>query len=230
MTAKKLLTVFLLVLAVSVLLTVTVSAAEPEGGITLSSGEDIIALLTDTLGMTSEIVVLLVTAIGFLEAFFGYTLFRLEIFLGGLAGGAFLGKFLAEGPLASFLPEGAVSCIPMLICGVIGAILAFKLFKLVVFLGFGFAGFTAVKSLAASFALPAPIDMVVAAVVGIILGVLAIKFLRPFVILVTSLAGGILISSAISSLISIKYIDLILLVLIFLLGLLTQRKRIKRKR
>ena len=232
MAAKKILTVCLLVLLFSALLATTVSAAEDTTGIALPSGETITVdtLLTGNLGATFSITVLAVAAVGILEAFFGYSLLRLELILGGFGAGAFLGNLLATGLLKSVLPAGTVTYAVMLVLGVIGALLAFKLFRLAVFLGVGFAGFTVVKSVIASMALTPPVDTVAAVVVGIILGALALKFMRPIVILVTSISGAFLASFALSGLLPIPFANIIRLAVVFLLGLLFQSRRAKKRR
>lgn len=232
MTVKKILTVFLLVLMMSALLATTVSAAEEAGGLTLPSGEEITldTLTTGNLGSTFFPMMIAVAAVGLLEAFFGYTLLRLELTLGGFAGGYFLGSFLVNGVLRSVIPEGTVSYIPMLVLGLIGALLAFKLFKLALFLGVGAAGFLVARSVIATFPLNWPVDLIVAIAVGLVLGILALKLMRPIVILVTALMGGYLVSFAFSGLLPIPYANLILLAVVFLLGVLIQGRRARKSR
>ena len=232
MTAKKILTVFLLVLMMSALLVTTASAAEETAGITLPTGEVITAdtLLTGNLGATFSTVVIVFAVVGLLEALFGYSLLRLELVLGGFGAGAFLGNFLATGLLKTVIPAGTVTYMVMLVLGVIGALLAFKLFRLAVFLGVGFAGYTIAKSmLVPLLGLAAPIDIIAAVAVGVILGALALVFLRPIVILVTSLMGAFLVSFALSGIIPVPYINIILLAVVFLLGLLIQCRRARGK-
>lgn len=229
MTAKKILTVCLLVLLMSALLATTVSAAEEGSGLALDSFS-VDSLLTGNLGGTFSAIILAVAAVGIVEAFFGYSLLRLELTLGGFGAGAFLGNLLATGILKSILPAGLVTYAVMLVLGVIGALLAFKLFRLALFLGVGFAGFTIIKSVVASMALTPMIATVAAIVAGIILGALALKFMRPIVILVTAISGAFLVSYALSGLLPIPFINVILLAVVFLLGLLVQSRRAKKRR
>lgn len=122
---------------------------------------------------------------GLVDCFAGYRVFRLSVVLGGAVGGAWLGH-LAAGA-AGLNPGGTLAA--LLVGAVAGALLAFLLYLLAVFLaGFGFGAALALLLLAQ---LNQLVALGAATVAGLVGGVLAVKLQKILLVLATALLGAL---------------------------------------
>jgi Domain of unknown function (DUF4203) len=121
---------------------------------------------------------------GLLDCFFGYRVFKVTLaLLGGLLGG-FLGQSFALA--MSFGPGGQIAA--TVICGLLGAGLAFMLYVGAVFVaGFGFGSTLGILLLAHYNQMVA---LLTGCVMGVIGGFLAVKLQQVLIILATALLGS----------------------------------------
>ena len=179
--------------------------------------------------------VLVLLAIGLLEALFGYRLLRFELLVGGFVLGAYLGKLLVEtGTLAEYLTEKWMPLVLMAVIGILVALAAFKLFRPALFCGVALAVFTfgrpIIASLNYSFLEDETVVMVAAAVLGLLIALISLKLLRTVVILLTSLIGAYFVSFSLAGFIDMEHISLILMALVFVIGAAVQIGALSKRR
>ena len=242
-TKKFLAVLAVLLLAVSVLGTVA-SAAEPVAtGKSFDFVKELQPLidairnfspetaLSANFGNSFSIAVVVVALVGLLEALFGYKLLRLELILAGFAAGFMGGHFLlSTGALDSFLTDEWMRWVFLAIIGLLAAFLAFKLFRIALFLSVGFLVYTFAGGIVASYVNDKTLAIVVSIVVGLIVGLIAVKLLRTVVILLTAALGAYLFTFAVAGFIPVENISLILLALIFVIGVAVQIGSVARNR
>jgi hypothetical protein len=142
-----------------------------------------------TLIAVLSILFLIFAVIGFIQCFFGYRLFRIFAAIQGFFVGAVL--FTAIGAATD---SGLVTFVLLLLGGVGGAVLAYRIYQIGVFLTTGtyiglvlviFVFFAAVVAADADFSI-----LVVAFLIGFVVGgVLGVVFSRPLIIISTGLSG-----------------------------------------
>ncbi len=148
-----------------------------------------------------SIAALAIGVVGLVQCLFGYKLIRLELFVVGCAGGAFVGYFV----LSSFLPGLAINTpivayLLMALLGLFFGWLVLRLFRFVMFLiiaaGSFVVGSAVITPMLASFAPAlAAVPMIVtlvSVVVSIVIAFLILKVRRPVLIVLTSLLGALL--------------------------------------
>lgn len=134
---------------------------------------------------------------GAIECFFGYRLFRIVTMISGFFVGGLLGGII--GGIVS--GEGAGALFGFLLIGILGGWLAFKLYKLAVFvtcflsggilgLGIGLIGGEIELGLSLS------------PILGIFAGVLGVIFTKPVIIISTSFSGGTAMGAALDGLLN----------------------------
>lgn len=128
-------------------------------------------------------------ALGLLECFLGYRIFKIQVaiiaFLAGLGGGIGLMDSLV-----------GILWLSIVVGVVIGALLAFvsmKIYKVGVFLLVAFFGFVIVTAVTFS--------PLVGLIVGVVLGIIGVFLTKPIIILSTAFGGGSLVAGGIGSLI-----------------------------
>lgn len=258
-TAKKILLVLLTFLLVSSVLCLTASAsaadtvtktAEKAAGsfdinkidpavdplIKLIQNFSINAFLNTFAGKTMTVGFIILAAFGFLQCFFGQKLLRLEVFLFGLALGAYGGALLVKVPFIEKLIPAAnadlVTYIVMAVCGAVAGLVLCKLVRLGVIAGVVFGTYVIglpfvdqfVKNLGSS--LPAFAPLLITVIIGLILGFIVVKLLDPALCILTPLLGGYLLSYCAGSFVFdlFNLLPLIIMVVLFLLGMLLQFK------
>lgn len=251
-TAKKTLTVFLLILAVAALMTTVASAAslsetvEKYTGLSLdlspidtyidafkSFSVDI--LLSGNLGDIFTPIAIVLGVIGLLQCLFGYPLLKIEVFFAGFFAGMFLGELLIGTGIAdSFLTDPWMKWVLMAICGLLLAFVAFLLFRASLFFLIALWVFTYARGLAATYITTDivitdnfvitrnVIAIVVGAVVGLLIAFLAIKLLRTVVILLTAFTGAFTLAFSVGGYIPIDHIQLIIIGVMFVIGVALQ--------
>lgn len=137
---------------------------------------------------------LLALALGALQCFFGYRLFRIELALFCFLAGGSLGAAL----MASLNAHWAILLIVGLVAGILLCIVSYKIYLAGVFLVAGMIGFGMGWGLAGHWA--------VGLAVGLAFGLLGIFFARHVLILSTGLSGGLAAGSALAQLLPIPAI------------------------
>ncbi|MBQ2719340.1 MAG: DUF4203 domain-containing protein [Clostridia bacterium] len=225
--AQKLLPASLLLLLAFVLLPLTVAAESAEGAAP-AAGLDLSLLLSQNLGPTVTLPVLLFAALGLLEAFFGYRLLKVELFGTGLLLGGIFGNFLvSSGVFNAYLTSPWMGWVAILIFALLGAWIACKLFRTTLFLALFGASFYIGYGLLSVYLGSPLIALVVAILEAFVVASIGMRLVRGVVIVVTAALGGYLVSMALSGLLPILHINLILLALVGVLGAIVQFKRKK---
>ncbi|MBQ7153663.1 MAG: DUF4203 domain-containing protein [Clostridia bacterium] len=192
------------------------------------------------------LVMLIVTLVGFLFVFFGYKFFRFLIALAGFAAGMALGYLLTSKLLTQL--SANVTLIIILVLGLVGAVIAFKIYKLGVFLG---CAWLAYKFLAPLFDVTIAqwitdntgvtiSAFVISIVIAIIAGVLGLLMQKP-VIIVCSCVGGafialkygldFLVSASVIEAVTIHpTVELVIVLVLAALGLLFQFGLFRKKK
>lgn len=124
---------------------------------------------------------LLLLALGLLQLFFGYPLFRLLVVLAGAALGYAYGPLLLTG-LTARPVEPWMALVAALIAALILGLLAWLAFWTVVFLWGAALGFSVADPLTVSPWLPL--------LAALLLGILAVVFQRLLIVVLTSLSGA----------------------------------------
>lgn len=127
-------------------------------------------------------------ALGILEAFWGYRLFKIQVALIALLAGFFFGFILGE----SFFSIYWLAIVIGILVGALCAFLAIKFFKVGEFLVVGFFAFLLGISLTNNIWL--------GLLFGIVGGVLGIFFTKPLIIIATAFGGAGLVASGIGTL------------------------------
>ena len=188
---------------------------------------DSINMIMETMGAVASVVAALVAVVGLIECFFGFKLMKLSFAICGFAGGAAIGG-VASGLILS---EPAPCAIIALVCGLIGALIIYKLYILGIFISntllsgvfifavLGIAGDMGAGAIGA------------ALIGGVIIGIISCKFVRIWTIITTSLGGGMLAgqSIAVALQISSGIVGTLLGIVIAVLGVLFQLKTTKAK-
>lgn len=129
---------------------------------------------------------------GMMECYFGYRLFKIVMGITGFFVGVGIGGTIGVAIISNSGGGGGVVILLALIGGILGALIAVKVYFLGVFL-FGL-GIGILITLALQSSMPIGI------VVGIIFGVLLVIFDRLLIIIATSISGGILLGKGIEML------------------------------
>ena len=156
------------------------------------------------LGGFEPVVLFIMAACGLVLALFGYRLLKLAIALIGFAAGWTAGSFLYDFVLQAGLiedPTALPEYVPFIVyavCGVICALIAYKLLNFGIFIAaaggtfFFLLGISAFNTLVDTI-VPAEIEvkyLLARLAVGLIVGLLAIVFTKLILILTTSAVGG----------------------------------------
>lgn len=158
----------------------------------LSALNELFSILGDPAGVGNTIseTIRIIAAITFLfavlQCFLGYKLFKFWIAVWGFFIFGILG--LTIGGIAAESSQAGV--IIGILTGVLGAFIAFKLYKVGVFLLCGFMGFIMGYIAAESAA--------IGIVVAIVVGVLGVFFIKPVVIISTSVSNGLVAGSSLA--------------------------------
>ena len=155
------------------------------------------------------------------NCFFGYRLKRVWITLVGFLIGFFLGLI----PSLILIDSEAVVIIALaiaIVAGVLIALVAYRFYKVGIFVWVAFMTFPVVSSMFAGKLQFLGVILGIAA--GIIVGILSLKYLRAVCIISTSVNGGILAAQNILALFNIFQIGIILAVgaVLAVLGMLLQ--------
>ena len=180
-------------------------------------------LLNGNFGNTFSLAVLILAVVGILECLFGYPLLRIELVLGGLAGGAYLAKLLIGTHLLdSFLTEAWMQYVLMAIFGILLAFIAYKLFRVAVFFGVGLTVFMFGRGIVANFLENNILVIVISVVAALIIALIALKLLKAVIVVLTAFSGAFTVSYTLSGFLPVPYINLILLGLLFIVGIAVQ--------
>lgn len=165
---------------------------------------DILSGVSDALDRIITILHLIMLAVGVVQCFWGYKLYRFTIAVNGFITGATFG--CVSGIAMVIRSDGnslsdivTFTLIWMLICGVIGAVIAYHIELIGIFL-IGFSGGYIVSLLTILLNTKAkniPLSLFMAAIPAIITGVLVVKFWKPIVIIYTGIYGAMLIANGI---------------------------------
>ena len=154
---------------------------------------------------------------GAIECFFGYRLFRLVTTISGFFVGGLLGGII--GGIVS--GEGAGALFGFLLIGILGGWLAFKLYKLAVFvtcfLGGGIIGL-GIGLIGGEIEL----GLSLSPILGILAGVLGVIFTKPVIIIVTSFSGGTAMGAALDDLLNGDGLGTLLGILLGVVGVFLQ--------
>ena len=164
----------------------------------IGSIEDVNAMLSGY----SPAMLLIVAVAALFFGMFGYRLFRIAIFVGGLGAGWILGTTV-YGFIGPMLPETVPEYLPLIIDVVFAVVVAFIANKLInagIFLAsaagtfFFLSGFEPFNLLVdAIYSDDADIKYMVARIlVALIIGIIALKLTRPVMIITTATAGGMI--------------------------------------
>lgn len=189
---------------------------------------DFILGLDSAIGELEELFAMLFVLLAIpslLNCFFGYKIQKFFITLSGVATGGIIG--LVIGALAGGDSAGAVAAIMALLMAVLGGFLAFKLYRLGIFLTFWLYGTVlfAVLFLAAG-----GFEMIpVAVVLGLIIGVLALVLHKGFIICMTAISGGISAGMLLGGAIDVPALGFLLGAGLSALGIFVQFRMEKKK-
>lgn len=246
------LTALLCVFFLLALMTLPLSANAPSAGDLMEGagdliGEDAGAMIDSLLHITSiedvnallggydTFVLIIVAVAALLFGMFGYRLFRLAIFVGGLGAGWVLGSTIYTF-IEPLLPEASPEYIPILvdvICAVVIAFIANKLINAGIFLAsaagafFFLSGFQPFNLLVDQiYAEENDMKYMIARIlVALLVGVIALKLTRPVMIITTGTAGGMI--SGVSAMVAINMtsnalIETVVCILLIILCLVVQ--------
>ncbi len=173
----------------------------------------------------SAIASLAIIAVGTLLAFFGYRLFKAILIIGGTVGaGAAVDMFLL--PLFAdklpAIPMVSLSGLIVVAAAAIGAFLAYKAQKLVIFLGCGAAGYFLVGGMVSDLLVKQFPDMaflsstagniIICAVCAVVLAIVGVIFFKLLFIVITSLGGMGLAGAFLGNLVIAEMSDMLIYV------------------
>ncbi len=150
---------------------------------------------------TESVPFLIGMAVGLmLLAFFGFKLLRIELVLTGILLGYSLGYDTFGAMVGDSISGVNIALILGIVCAVVGALLAAKVYRFMIFLIGGLTGFAVGSALFPSLvdgfgSLPVSEDtlvLIMSIVVAIILAFIIYKLFKPLYIVFTSLVGGFL--------------------------------------
>lgn len=165
---------------------------------------DILSALPGLIEKIGVIFMLATIAIGIVQCFWGYKLYRITIaisgFITGSTIGGALGLFMVIGMDADSI-NGAITVVvmSMLVAGIIGAVIAYSFELIGVFL----VGFSGVYVVTLILSLVSKVmtnndniasSFFTAAIPAVIVGILVVKFWKPIVIIYTGLSGALCIA------------------------------------
>lgn len=184
------------------------------------------ALFTGNLGSTFTWVAVILTVVGLVQAFFGQPLLRIELMLGGIAAGLFLGNLIVgTGVFSSFLTESWMHWTLGIIIGLLIGVAALYLIKPAFFVAAAFVVFPFIRTALAMFITNNVVNLIVAIVAALLIAAISIKLFKTMVVLVTAAFGAFSVSFALSGYLSmIPYINLILLGVVFIVGVAVQAR------
>ena len=191
--------------------------------------EQVQQILNSISGKSATILLVISIVIAFLQCFFGYRLLRIWTAVIGFAIGFFLGWLITN------LVADAGNWVPVIvgvICGVLLALVAFKLYLVGVFIYVLVIVYQAIQRIPFDAKLPAWVSIVAGIVIGILAGLLAVKFSRPLIILVTGVTGSVNgiggLASLIPALAAYQVLRIVLILVLIVLGMLVQFKTTKK--
>ena len=170
-----------------------------------------------------EAIMLLLLLFGALECFFGYRIFRVITALVGFIVGAAIG-----GVLGFFTAQQLGALIGGLVVGILGGLLAFKLYKLGVFVICFFAG-AALGLVLGAAAGDQSMAFAFAGIAGLALGVLGVILTGPLIIISTAIGGGMSCGMSLGTIMSNMGLGLLLGVVLSIVGILLQFYMEKKK-
>lgn len=170
-----------------------------------------------------EVIMLLLLLFGALECFFGYRIFRIITALVGFIVGGAIG-----GVLGFFAAQQIGALIGGLVVGILGGFLAFKLYKLGVFVICFFAG-AALGLVLGAAAGDQSMAFAFAGIAGLALGVLGVLLTGPLIIISTAIGGGMSCGMSLGTIMSNMGLGLLLGVVLSIAGILLQFYMEKKK-
>ena len=170
-----------------------------------------------------EAIMLLLLLFGALECFLGYRIFRVITALVGFIVGAAIG-----GVLGFFTAQQLGALIGGLVVGILGGLLAFKLYKLGVFVICFFAG-AALGLVLGAAAGDQSMAFAFAGIAGLALGVLGVILTGPLIIISTAIGGGMSCGMSLGTIMSNMGLGLLLGVVLSIVGILLQFYMEKKK-
>jgi len=197
----------------------------------LSGLQAVFAGLSQTM-RNAVIVIGVITCIaGLLQCFFGYKLFRFWCGLIGFLIGCFLGLVIAAaGVYSGFPAAGLIGLLITLFLGITGALIAYGLYVVGLFIYAFTVAFLVVYYLFTLIVDSAIVCLIAGIIAGITLGILAIYYRRLVIIASTSVSGGI--SAVIGFMMATQNFDLgygvILLPILIIAGFIVQYMTVKK--
>jgi len=147
--------------------------------------------------------------------FFGYKLQKLLITLSGIGTGAIVGALIGALSL-----EEAVIILSALILAILGGFIAYKLFRIGIFLQFWLLG---TLVFAALFAVARLFELIpVSIILGLLIGILALVLHKGFVILTTAISGGMIAGACIGLSLGQPVLSIVIGILLAVLGAVVQ--------
>lgn len=172
------------------------------------SSMEILSGLMDTLSKFFNAIAIIMAIYGIIQCLFGYKILKVVLAISGFLTGSMIGAIL--GIIACTSSNSEVSDIVggiiffMLLCGVGGAVISYKVYKLGVFL----VGFSGVYLISVLISLVSAIMsgsdsiasiFIFSAIPAGIAGWLVVKFTKPIIIIYTSISGAYLASTMLAS-------------------------------
>lgn len=174
------------------------------------STADILSELLDALGTFFNAIAIIIAIYGIVQCLFGYKILKVMLAISGFLTGSMIGAII--GIIASSTMTGKASEVVagliffMIISGIVGAVISYKVYKLGVFL----IGFSGVYLVSVLFSLVGTLmsggDSIAAAFIVSLIpagvaGWLVVKFTKPIIIIYTALSGAYLAATTLSSVI-----------------------------
>ncbi|MFV0520463.1 MAG: DUF4203 domain-containing protein [Lachnospirales bacterium] len=140
---------------------------------------------------------------GFLICFYGYKLFKFQVAVTGFFVGIFLGYLVFS--LLGFVT--GIGFILPIICGIIGCVLSFKLYKLTVFLTFSILTYNYLTTMAYNGIFSGDLKFstkMIFFVVSIIIGIIGVKVNKSMIIILNAIYGSTLVITYLDILVNIS--------------------------
>ena len=192
------------------------------------SADPIGTLVTGRTTAITTTAVLLLIALGLVEALFGLKLLKIELLAFGFGAGFFVGNLLvAIDAIGSLLTESWMELALMGVLGLIFTILAYKFLRIALMLGVAAGIFLFAAPVLTGMLADEMIGKLAAGAVGLVIGSITLKLHKPVVMLLTSFLGAFLVSYAASGFMQEHILDLpfaaaILLAIVFIVGFFFQ--------
>lgn len=172
-------------------------------------------------GHVPVVAAVIAIALGLLESFLGYRIFKVQVAIVAFLGGLGIGIEVMT-LLFNIL---WLSIVVGVLLGVLLAFISIKIYKIGVFLLVGFFTFSAVFGFT--------LNIWIALVAGVVVGIIGVFLTRTIIILVTAFGGGNVIASGIGGLIwgsaaaTPLWLSLVILVVVGVLGCIVQFRTTK---